>query len=113
LSNDDKIYLIYAIVKILAELSSKKKSHGHLNPNNILVNKNMTKISIIDIGFLFLKKYCGISAGYINKNQYTAPELLEEKGLITVKYNEKSDVYSIAMIAWKIFTLQTPFEDIT
>lgn len=45
----------------------------------------MTKVSIVDIGFLQLKKYCGISAGYINKSQYTSPELLEEKGLVSVK----------------------------
>ena len=115
LTYDDKLQLFYNIIKILEELSYQPthKHHGHLTPNNILVNKDQTKILIIDIGFLFLKKYCGISAGYVNKSQYTSPEQLEEKGSVNVNYNEKSDVYSIAMIAWKIFTLQTPFEDLS
>jgi serine/threonine-protein kinase CTR1 len=32
---------------------------------------------------------------------------------VSDNFDEKSDVYSIAMIAWQLMTLQTPFENLS
>jgi len=60
---------------------------------------------ICDFGLNFFKKYTAISTAdsmdkYINKSQYTAPEILEEKGTAADKISEEADVYSFGMIMW-------------
>lgn len=88
-------------------------SHGHLTTNNILISQDMQEIKIIDFGFFYLKKYCGLLSGYQNKSQYTSPEQLEEKGSVVLTANEKGDIYSFGFIMWEIMTDQIPFEGVS
>ena len=102
------IRLIVKVMKNLAENDSKPIHHGHLQPNNILISPDGKHVAITDLGFLFLKKYCGLF-GYCNKTQYTSVELLEEKGSVSLTINEKSDVYSMGFIMWFIISGNVPF----
>ena len=59
------------IVKVMKDLAHNNPPiyHGHLTPDNILIDKDGKHIKIIDLGFLFLKKYFGVKNGYSNKTQ--------------------------------------------
>lgn len=80
-------------------------SHGHLSPSNILVppffiqvDHSFSSIVITDFGFHNLKTYCAMLTDYSNKDQYTAPELLKQKGRVIKKSTHAGDVYSLGMI---------------
>lgn len=47
--------------------------------------------------------------GYINKSQYTAPEILSKRGNVVGIGSQEGDVYSFGMILWEIFTDNVPF----
>lgn len=53
--------------------------HGHLNSNNVLFTKSYN-IKIVDFGLRAIKKYSSLVNGYCNKNGFTAPECLGDKG---------------------------------
>jgi hypothetical protein len=59
----------------------------------------------MDVGLHFFKKYLSmITAGYpdqyINKSQYSAPEVLEAKGSAVEKPAVQADCYSLGMVYW-------------
>lgn len=85
-------------------------SHGHLCPNNILIDPNTLKLKICDFGFTFLRKYCSLLNGYKNKDVYCAPELLRDNKSVVSNPSETSDVYSFGMIAWRILSGDQPFQ---
>jgi serine/threonine protein kinase len=82
-----------------------------LCPSNILIDQKTLKIKICDYGFTFLRKYCALLNGYKNKDVYSAPEILKQKGTVVAKHNESSDVYSFSMLAWFILEEETPFKN--
>lgn len=89
-------------MKDLHNNKSEPLCHGHLSPYNILLNDQL-QVFISDLGQKKLKTFMGYK-GYINKSQYTAPELLEKRGNTTGQGTVKGDVYSFGMILWQIFT---------
>jgi serine/threonine protein kinase len=64
----------------------------------------------VDVGFLPLKKYCSILFGYCNKGQYTAPELLLEKGSVVSNPTQAGDIYAFGMIVYEFFSGKPPFK---
>ena len=48
--------------------------------------------------------------GYSNKNEYTAPEYLEEKSNIVENPRVGADIYSFGMIVWELITENKPFK---
>jgi len=63
------------------------------------------KVILTDIGLHFFKKYlsmitAGSSEQYINKSQYSAPEVLEAKGGTVDKPTVFADCYSLGMMYW-------------
>lgn len=103
---------IATIMKILVSNEPISINHGHLSPENILISDDGKTIKIMDIGFLFLKKYCGYF-GYCNKTQYTSVELLGEKGAVGCTVTEKVDVYSFGLISWFILFGEIPFNGLS
>jgi serine/threonine protein kinase len=67
-------------------------------------------VVIIDQGFKSLKKYLGVMGLYSNKDQYTAPEILTEKGPVSTNYDENSDVYSFGIVIWEVLHGKRVFE---
>ena len=108
-----KLEIVRKIVGIMESVNGKtggSQSHGHLTPNNILISKDGSRVQICDFGYTFLKKYCGFLSGYCNKNQFSSPEVLEQRGLVVLDSTEKDDIYSLALIMWFLFEEQIPFE---
>jgi len=64
------------------------------------IHPSTKKIKITDPALIFLKKYCSIASGYSNKDQYSAPEVFEQKGNVNSSNDIRVDVYSFGMIAW-------------
>ena len=109
IENNLKIRISLDIAIALEKIHNKGFFHGHLTPFNIMLDNNF-KPKISDFCFNSLLKYCSLIFGYCNKNGYTAPEILKEKGLVSNKPGAKSDVYSYGMILLEIFTGVIPFE---
>jgi len=55
--------------------------HGHIHPNNIFINKD---VIFTDYGIDSIKKLASIYHSYTNKSIYTAPEILQERGIIII-----------------------------
>lgn len=85
--------------------------HGHLTSFNILLDSSDT-VCISDLGLVHLKKFCGITSGYVNKSAWSSPQLLNEAGSVASKVNKSDDVYSFGVIFWEIITDEVPFPDI-
>lgn len=111
LSYEYKLKLIYKIASMMNFLHSNQPPiiHGHLTPSNILFTTKNEPI-IADLGFLSMKKYCKFMIGYSNKNEYTAPEYLQEKSNIVENARIGADIYSFGMIVWELITEMKPFK---
>lgn len=106
ISKVQKDFVCKNLVKTLVQLEAMgdEYSHGHLCPNNILVDlsnkidEGFNKLIIQDFGFCSLKAYVSMLSDYSNKDQYTAPEQLKQKGKVVKKATHKSDVYAFAFL---------------
>lgn len=100
LSNEEKLKILKNLIKILMNLEALGDgfAHGHLCPNNVLIQKDFEKVLITDFGFHSLKAYCSMLIDYSNKDHYTAPELLTQKGKTIKKPTHKGDIYSLSFI---------------
>lgn len=99
------------IANSMRELHNRKDPiiHGHLNSNNILLDKDFFP-KITDLLFIDLKKFLAISKGYSNKTAFTAPEYLQENSLIIANSKKEGDVYSFGMLLWALFVEKEPFK---
>lgn len=101
-----KAFICKNVIKTMLHLGpmGDDYSHGHLCPSNILVNCShqvdsmFNRLVIQDFGFSSLKAYCSMLSDYSNKDQYSAPEHLKQKGKVVKKSTHKGDVYSIGML---------------
>ena len=106
-----KIKIALEILESLEILHENQIFHGHLNPNNIFLDNDF-RVKLADFSFKSLEKLCGFKINYENKNQYVAPEILNEKGLIAAEATAKADIYSFGIILWEIFTEKIAFKNI-
>ena len=113
-SFEEKVRFSLELAKGLEILHSLEPPliHGHLSSHNILIDKNF-KPKISDFLLNSFKKYAGVMTNYSNKNQYTAPEYLEDKGNVVQNCRKPADVYSYGVILWEIFTEKEPFQGIS
>ena len=109
LIKEDIIYnIISQICKGIKEIHDKKIIHRDLKPDNIFMNENM----IIKIGdFGISKQFISNNTHTLTKNRagsdyYTAPEIIVD-GI----YNEKSDIWSLGCIIYKLFNLSIYYKD--
>lgn len=67
-------------------------------------------IKIVDFGLRAIKKYSSLVNGYCNKNGFTAPECLGDKGsVVSQSATKESDIYSYGMILYNLFAETIPF----
>ncbi|CAD8188787.1 unnamed protein product [Paramecium pentaurelia] len=97
------------LIKAIQNLHDQNVIHGHLNSNNILFTDKF-KIKIVDYGLRAIKKYASLVNGYCNKNGFTAPECLNDRGnVVSHSAIKESDIYSFGMILYQLFTETIPF----
>lgn len=96
-----KRYLnLLGIALSMQYLHSQDIVHGNLNPNNIILDEqNYPHIS--DFG---LSRFSKKNIIDLEVPVYTAPEILEEKD-----FDNKADVYSYGLVAYKLITGLDPF----
>lgn len=106
--NTQKLINLYGIASGMAYSASYGVLHSDLKPANILMTNDLRPkitdfdtIRIEEEGFV---QSCNLSYDDISSPLYTAPEVIEGDD-----YNEKSDVYSYAIIAYEIITSLVPF----
>lgn len=112
-----KILLLRAIAKGFEWMHSKNVVHRDVKPENILIDENYNPL-IADFGtcrFIDEDNYYsedvdeqGTVLGTIT---YEAPEVLNDENL--VKYMDKTDVFSYAMIMYTHLTGKMPYEDLS
>ncbi|CAD8098992.1 unnamed protein product [Paramecium primaurelia] len=97
------------LIKAIQNLHDQNIIHGHLNSSNVLFNDKF-KLKIVDYGLRAIKKYASLVNGYSNKNGFTAPECLNDKGsVVSQSAIKESDIYSFGMILYQLFTETIPF----
>lgn len=109
LSNTQKEFVIKGLARALAEIHTLGLVHGHLNPFNVMLTRGM-RVKIADVGLQRLKKYAGVSLGYVNKSAWTSPERLREPSNVVQRASVKDDVFSFGVLAWEVITGMLPHE---
>ena len=116
LEYDDKILILYEITKAISFLHDHGIVHYDLSPNNIFVNKSLLgsqsrkEENLIKIGDFGLAKNCNFEAKFesIEGNLiYSAPEIFADQ-----TSDKRSDVFSLAMIAFVLFTNNSPYSQV-
>ena len=115
LSNEEKMKIAKGLINAIDYLHKNNIVHCHLNSKNILLDDELNPI-VIDFGFRNLYEISNFFNKYINKNGYSAPEILAATGKffkIPENINDnlkKIDIYSYGMILWEIITNTVPFD---
>eukprot|EP00029_Vermamoeba_vermiformis_P009351 TRINITY_DN4633_c1_g1_i1.p1 TRINITY_DN4633_c1_g1~~TRINITY_DN4633_c1_g1_i1.p1 ORF type:complete len:529 (-),score=229.48 TRINITY_DN4633_c1_g1_i1:181-1767(-) len=80
--------------------------HRDLKPTNLLVDENWT-VKLCDFGLSAVKRSESLQDNGVAPGTplWMSPEVLRGKPL-----NEKSDVYSFAIVLWEVMTRKEPFE---
>ena len=115
LSMEEKLKIALGIIQGIEYLHENNIVHCHLHSKNILLDEELNPI-IVDFGFRNLYELANLFNKYINKNGYSAPEVLGTSGKFfkipenTNENLEKIDIYSYGMILWEIITNTVPFD---
>jgi serine/threonine protein kinase len=98
------------LASALEHLRHHRIVHRDIKPQNIGYN-NRGDLTLFDFGLSrelpFQPDQDGLykMTGYVGSPRYMAPEIANRQ-----PYNEQCDVYSFAMLAWQILTLEKPYE---
>jgi len=106
----DRLVVVYDLSTALEYLHSQKVMYRDLKPDNIGFDVR-GDVKIFDFGLA--REISGSPmtdgtykmSGKTGSLRYMAPEVALEK-----PYNETVDVYSLAILAWEIFDMSTPFK---
>eukprot|EP00581_Thalassiosira_minuscula_P007361 CAMPEP_0183703874 /NCGR_PEP_ID=MMETSP0737-20130205/1437_1 /TAXON_ID=385413 /ORGANISM="Thalassiosira miniscula, Strain CCMP1093" /LENGTH=416 /DNA_ID=CAMNT_0025930675 /DNA_START=219 /DNA_END=1469 /DNA_ORIENTATION=- len=106
----DRLIVVYDLSTALEYLHSQKVMYRDLKPDNIGFDVR-GDVKIFDFGLAREYPKTGKMAndtyqmsGKTGSLRYMAPEVAKE-----TPYNETVDVYSLAIMAWQIFEMDTPF----
>lgn len=111
LSIVDKLKICIAITKRLAEVHRQELVHLNLNPDHILIESGTNKIFFISLGLAtHIQRKIGIQSRLIFSeadNDYIAPE---QTGRISTDIGYYTDIYSLGVVFYWLFTQKLPFE---
>lgn len=108
----EQLMLAVHLAEAVSELHRENIIHGQLNPSNILIEYITNKIFLIDFS-LAARHANTISEHNFIKNagteelRYISPE---QTGRINRNTDARSDLYSLGVILYKLFTGITPYE---
>ncbi|RME81383.1 MAG: serine/threonine protein kinase [Planctomycetota bacterium] len=111
LSIEEKIHLFCSLVEGVAHLHEKKIVHRDIKPSNILVSLHRN-IYLSDFGGAYLREL-GLSSitdsqQIIGTLLYLAPECLDPN--LFGPLSDKTDIYSLSVILYEIFTGKPPLK---
>lgn len=107
----EKVKICKAITKKLVEVHRKEFVHLNLNPEHILIEDDTNEIFFISLGLATrIKRKIGIERRLVffeANYDFIAPE---QTGRISTEIGFYTDIYSLGIIFYWIFTKQLPFE---
>ncbi len=107
----EKLIIARDIARALSELHSKNVIHRDLSNTNILINQETRKICIIDFGYAsrFNTKvqHLGNPEHLLGTLPYISPE---QSGRMNRQIDYRTDLYSLGVILFELFTGRLPFE---
>ena len=100
----DAAFILKQVLSAVAYCHSKKVAHRDIKPENILIdNKDKLTIKLIDFGTSQVFENEEKMELVMGSAYYIAPEIL------TGKYNEKCDIWSIGVILYILLSGKPPF----
>ncbi len=107
----DKVKLCIAITKRLAEVHRQELVHLNLNPDHILIESGTNKIFFISLGLAtHIQRKIGVQSRLIFAEadyDFIAPE---QTGRISTDIGYYTDIYSLGVVFYWLFTEKLPFE---
>ncbi|CAG8724646.1 20420_t:CDS:2 [Cetraspora pellucida] len=102
-----KLNLVQQLVDAIKFMHEKDIVHGNLNSDNILVHKNIIKISDVGLSGRFYKT-SNMTNNLLKNLPYMDPKCLQSK--YPYEISKKSDIYSLGILIWMISSGRPPFE---
>jgi len=107
-----QLHIATDIATALLGLHKENIFHRRIHPSNILIEKSTNKIYLIDFGLatvgnLFEEGISTFREKEIESLKYIAPE---QTGRINHTVDQRSDLYSLGLIFYRLFTGQLPFD---
>ncbi|EMD36220.1 hypothetical protein CERSUDRAFT_115163 [Gelatoporia subvermispora B] len=111
----NRLQLLHDVAKGLHYLHGMGIVHGDLKGVNVLVNADGVAC-LSDFGLAVLGHQGKLTTVSVAawSTRWIAPEVLDPEafGLLKAQLTRKSDMYSLGMVAWEIFTGLLPFHDV-
>lgn len=108
---EDSIEIIKQVAEALSYVHSKGIIHRDLKPGNIMIGKNRKKhsVKLLDFGLAYIMELGQIKgeeevAGTFG---YMSPEAT---GIVSKRVDERSDLYSLGVIFYRLLTREMPFK---
>ncbi len=108
----DKLILADKLAVAVSEMHRENIIHAQLNPTNIILEYITNKVFIIDFGIASKQNNTNVEQTFLKHSdieslRYISPE---QTGRINRNIDIRSDLYSLGVLFYKLFTGQTPFE---
>ncbi len=109
-SLSEALYISIELCKIVAYLHAKKVVHTDINPKNILYNPQSRRLRLIDFGYAIIESH--------SKNIFYPPSQRsdnlfymapEQTGKTVQKIDHRTDLYSLGMSMYHLFSGELPF----
>jgi len=109
MTRDEKVSLFKTLISTIQYIHNNEIIHGDITPQNIMLS-NKNKITFFDFGISqSAKSRTSISFDFNNSKafnpKYSAPEILNGE-----TPSMHSDMFSLALILYEIFSLELPFK---
>ncbi|MEL6538530.1 MAG: serine/threonine-protein kinase, partial [Bacteroidota bacterium] len=110
-SLDERLQLAISLAQVVGDLHQQQIVHNAINPENLLVKEDDRQVIVIDFGWssVLTPKGSLIGSDYLYKRDlaYISPE---QTGRINRKVDYRSDLYSLGVIYYELFTGKNPFK---
>lgn len=111
LSVGETVTIVMELCEALVAIHDQDIVHKQLNPGNIIIpdRLRLSPIKLINFGFAQIKDFTKITetSSIIDTFSYMSPE---QGGIIRKKIDNRSDLYSLGILFYRLLTGQLPFK---